>query len=128
MFINYYINILFILYHFHIKKRMGGKNWQLTHLLFYFILFIYIIPFLYQKKDGRKEHVFNLTIFFFFLHIMLTMLANNIHWDTQLTDFPEGFFIGFFGKIKRSELSVRANFYFPKNLALPEGKSPIRVS
>ena len=107
---------------------MGGKNWQLTYLLFYFILFIYIIPFSYQKKDGRKEHVFNLTIFFFFLHIMLTMLANNIYKDTQLMDFPEGFLMGVFGKIKKSEVSDEANFYFPKNPALPEGKSTIHVS
>jgi len=107
---------------------MGGKNWQLTHLLFYFILFIYIIPFLYQKKDGREKHVFNPTIFFFFLHIILTMSANNIHEDTQLMDFPEGFLMGVFGKIKKSEVSDEANFYFPKNPALPEGKSTIRVS
>ena len=54
MFYFHYINILFILYHFYIKKRTDGKNWQLTYLLFYFILFIYIIPFLHQKKDGRE--------------------------------------------------------------------------
>jgi len=29
----------------------------------------------------------------------------------------------FFGKIKRSPLPERADFYFPKNLALPEEKS-----
>ena len=56
------------------------------------------------------------------------MLANNIHKDTQLMDFPEGFFMGVFGKIKKSEVSDEANFYFPKNPALPEGKSTIRVS
>ena len=43
MFYFHYINILFILYHFYIKKRTDGKNWQ----------------------DGKKEHVFNPTIFFF---------------------------------------------------------------
>ena len=68
-----------------------------------------------------------LFFFFYFLWI-LTMLANNIHEDTQLMDFPEGFFMGVFGKIKKSGVSDEANFYFPKNPALPEGKSPIRVS
>jgi len=34
--------------------------------------------------------------------------------------------MGVFGKIKRSELPERADFYFPKNPALPEGKpSPV---